>query len=390
MPKRRTTEEFIAICKEKHGDRYDYSQTKYIDSKSYVTIVCREHGPFQQTGSHHTQGRGCKKCASSSAAKSTSMFVEKAKKKHGDRYDYSSSVYTTGKNKIAIICRQHGPFYQRPRDHISGYNCPRCSTNQRLGIDTFITRSRKIHGDKYDYSLVEYVNSFTPVIIQCSKHGNFNQLPPIHMRGSGCPMCGYDIPTTQEFIDRCNKIHGGIYDYSLTEYTDAHSQVTIVCSHHGQFNQRAHCHLQGKGCPSCTNKTEGKVKMFLEENGFDFIHDKQWVEVLGRRRPDFVSHSLKLVLEIDGEQHFKQVSDWICPEEQQLIDTMKTIAIMRHGYSVIRISYLFLRREDWKDLLLPCIKKYEKVLYLFTPDGDIYDNHKMLYKKYKLNTSSIL
>ena len=54
----------------------------------------------------------------------------------------------------------------------------------------FISKARKIHGDKYDYSKVEYVNCKVKVCIICPKHGEFWQKPDLHTnKKNGCPLC---------------------------------------------------------------------------------------------------------------------------------------------------------------------------------------------------------
>ena len=128
--KKYTTETFINAAKKIHGDRYDYSETEYVDITTKVKIICQEHGVFYQTPYLHLKGNGCKQCACDtlglSKRKSTEQFIEEAKKIHGDKYDYSNTNYLTAKNKVCIICPSHGEFYQSPWKHITGCGCPKC------------------------------------------------------------------------------------------------------------------------------------------------------------------------------------------------------------------------------------------------------------------------
>ena len=126
------------------------------------------------------------------ARKTTSEFIKDSKKIHGDKYDYSLVEYIGARTKVKIICPQHGEFEQRPGAHFNGgRGCKQCGFNirQRLTTEQFIERARKLHGDKYDYSLVQYVNNRTKVKIICPKHGEFEQVPSSHCNGNGCKKC---------------------------------------------------------------------------------------------------------------------------------------------------------------------------------------------------------
>lgn len=116
-------------------------------------------------------------------------FITKARAVHGDKYDYSKVVYVNQSVDVIIICPEHGEFLQRPNNHYMGAGCPLCTGNHKMTTETFIKRAREIHGDKYDYSKSVYVNSKTKLIISCPEHGDFEQSPDKHLSGHGCPMC---------------------------------------------------------------------------------------------------------------------------------------------------------------------------------------------------------
>jgi hypothetical protein len=156
----------------------------------------------------------------------TEEFIKKAKKVHGDRYDYSLVVYNGYKTKIKIICREHGVFEQNPGDHYSnGCGCPKCYlikknrniNNQKIGLDKFIIRSNEIHNNKYDYSLVQYKNCKTKVKIICPEHGVFKQIPDHHYRGVGCPKC-YDFTNKYLYIIFDNEL--GLYKIGFSNNPD--------------------------------------------------------------------------------------------------------------------------------------------------------------------------
>lgn len=121
------TEYAINILKEVHGDTYDYSKFKYVTAKTLSTIICKDHGEFEQTYDVHKKGHGCTKCYNERSTKTTKEFVKEASKKHNNEFDYSKSIYVKGTEKIEIICRTHGSFWQTPNSHVSdGQKCPYC------------------------------------------------------------------------------------------------------------------------------------------------------------------------------------------------------------------------------------------------------------------------
>ena len=212
----------------------------------------------------------------------TSEFVAKAKMLHGDKYDYSKVKYDGAAIKVSIICPIHGEFLQTPHKHAnSGRGCPPCGIKQRresqsLGNESFIKKAREIHGDKYDYSKVEYKNAHTKVEIICliDNHGVFKQPPTDHLyQKSGCPKCGGRlINNTQEFIEASVLIHSEKYDYSKSVFKDAKSKVIIGCPFHGEFKQAAYHHSHGIGCPKCGDeiRTLGETIKELEYLGRDY------------------------------------------------------------------------------------------------------------------------
>lgn len=123
------------------------------------------------------------------------IFIENAKKIHGDKYDYSKILYKNAKTKIIIICQKHGEFLQKPNNHLSGQGCFKCGVENACKLissntEKFIKKSKDIHGDKYYYSKVKYKNDHTKVIIICKKHGEYLQTPNNHLHNRGCPKCG--------------------------------------------------------------------------------------------------------------------------------------------------------------------------------------------------------
>lgn len=134
---------------------------------------------------------------------------------------------------------------------------------RRLTQDEFIERARSVHGDKYDYSKVEYKGKEQKVLIICPEHGEFWQESNSHMRGSGCPVCGSlkrvasrpdTRKTTEWFVEKARQVHGSKYDYSKTRYVDWKTKVCITCPFHGDFYVRPGHHFEGQGCSYCTSR----------------------------------------------------------------------------------------------------------------------------------------
>lgn len=178
-----------------HNNKYDYSKSEYKTSEEKVCIICPIHGEFWQTPHGHLRGQGCPNCGIERRKNNTQEFIEKAKEIHGDKYDYSKTKYTDSFNYVIVNCSKHGDFKIIANAHTcKKQGCPMCSKEQGtekkcLGKETFINNAIKIHGDKYDYSKVIYKNNYTKVIITCPIHGDFEQVPHSHLRGGGCPFC---------------------------------------------------------------------------------------------------------------------------------------------------------------------------------------------------------
>ena len=145
-------------------------------------------------------------------------------KKHGNVYDYSLITEHNYANYLApvpIICSKHGVFYQTPRLHAMGSGCPICCRNVKLTKDSFVKRAEQIHGDKYDYSKVDYINSKKHVVITCLKHGDFRQTPSRHLLGCGCPLCEKEMRKNRPNYKQRKPLQGvGILDIDTSTHID--------------------------------------------------------------------------------------------------------------------------------------------------------------------------
>lgn len=187
-------------------------------------------------------------------------FIKTSKKIHENKYDYSKVIYKNGTSKVIIICPAHGKFLQSPNSHKKGHGCPECSNCKKLTTKKFIEKSKKIHGNKYDYSKTIYRGAHIKVKIICPIHGEFFQTASNHINTKcACPNCANikrslaHSRSILEYINLAKKVHRNKYDYSKVLYKSAHKKIIIICPIHGKFLQSPNNHLKGCGCQKCRN-----------------------------------------------------------------------------------------------------------------------------------------
>ena len=317
--------------------------------------------------------------------KKTELFISKAINIHKDKYDYSKVNYINAKTKVTIICKEHGEFQQTPSNHLSNYNCQKCANNLKSNTISFIEKANIIHNNRYDYSKVNYINSDTQVIIICKAHGEFSQIPDFHInRKCGCPKCSNNVKShLLEFIEKSKKIHNNKYDYSKVIYINNYTNVIITCKIHGEFMQTPDIHINQKcGCPSCINKTEykfyNKLKEFYPTLKRQF--KVEWCKNKLYLPFDFVIEEMNIIIELDGEQHFTQVSNWTSPEIQVEKDKYKINCANNNRFSVIRLLQKDVVKDnfDWISEIKLSITKIVnegKIQNIFICKNNEYINH---------------
>jgi len=309
----------------------------------------------------------------------TNLFIEKARKIHGDKYDYSESEYINTNTKIKVICHkkdkfgdEHGYFLVTPHAHtgIMKSGCPKCSHKFRKDTEYFVKEAKLIHGDKYDYSKVKYKKALEDIEIICPKHGSFFITPNQHLSGAGCKKCGYETVkekmsmTTNEFIKKAKKIHGDKYDYSKTdlEHRDEKGRVIITCKKHGEFWQNPSKHLIGQGCQKCKQShLENEILNFLKKEKIENIVQKKF-DWLGKQSLDFYLPQYNVAIECQGKQHFG-IGNWNNKNFNiiEKRDSIKRKLCEENGikllyYSNLGIEYPYFVFEN-KEELLKEIKK---------------------------------
>lgn len=371
-------DKFIKEANNIHNNKYDYSKSNYKSAKENIIIICLIHGEFEQSPNKHLCGNGCRKCANDKIKERMSIpwniYMEDLHKIHNNKYDYSKVIWKGVDIDIIVICPIHGDFEIRPADHKRGRECQKCSKEthiqyNKLDTEEFIKKSIEIWGNKYNYSKTNYIDSNNKVIIICDKHGEFEQLPSNHYK-YGCGNCGYEqnmrnIKLKEEcknnFEIKANKIHNNTYDYSRANYIDVVTKLIVICKKHGDFNISPSNHLRGKGCSKCVNKTEQKLydKLSILYSTLQQQFKVEWCKNKTYLPFDFVIPENKIIIELDGRQHFQQVKNWDEPKKTQENDKYKMKCANDNNYSVIRILQedVFYDTYQWLEELKTNIEK---------------------------------
>ena len=219
---------------------------------------------------------------------------------------------------------------------------------KKLTTEEFIIKAREVHGEKYDYSKVNYLTTMEKVCIICPKHGEFWQTPNSHLHGKGCPKCGVKKcidaikSTKEEFLIKAKEVHGNKYDYSKVEYINNKTKICIICPIHGEFWQVPNSHLSENGCPKCMqSKLEKKCSNFLTEHNIKFDTEKTFMW-LGNQRIDFYLMDYNAAIECQGLQHFEAVDYYGGLKElrtRQKRDCKKYNKCNEHGIDIFYFTF---------------------------------------------------
>jgi hypothetical protein len=296
----------IAEATEKFNGKFDYSLVEYTGKDVPVLICCPEHGIFQQRLYDHVRStNGCKQCANKANGKRCSTSQEEVIRRFNEvhdniedpKFDYSSVKYENMHKKVELWCLVHGPFWQKPSDHLNSHGCPnckgdKCKERRKVPLDKILGRFEEKHEGKYTYPDIEsyYVDSSTIINIECEKHGIFTQTAHSHLYG-GCAKCGKDSlsaqtkgvekphrrTTIEKYITKANEKHDYRYEYDKTVYVKSRgTKIIVTCKEHGDFEISPRSHLTGWGCRSCSLRAMGQrfsLKVPELVNKLNVIHD---------------------------------------------------------------------------------------------------------------------
>lgn len=249
---------------------------------------------------------------------------------------------------MIIICKIHGKFEVRPDNHYRT-NCPKChckNKNQnKWNTEKFIEHCKKIHKNKYDYSLVKY-NSTNSVKIICKIHGIFEQSAISHIKGHGCSLCSKNKKFSKEkLLEEFRKLHGDKYEYEFLEKYDLNSYINVFCKNHGWFKQKIRKHLIGRGCRTCNmSSSENIIRKFLIDKNINFIKNYKFDDCIYKQALhfDFYLKDKNMVIEFDGEQHYIRYR-WENDDEElkirQLRDGIKNKYCYDKNIKMLRIKW---------------------------------------------------
>lgn len=276
----------------------------------------------------------------------TEIFIKRAKDKHGNKYDYTKTVYINKRTEVCITCPEHGEFYQIPYSHINGYSgCTTC--NGRISVNEFIKQCKNIHNNKYNYSNVNYTGKRNKICIICPMHGKFHQIANDHLNGCGCIKCAnVETLTTETFINKANVVHNNKYEYTKCNYINNRQHVVIICPEHGEFTQQPKAHLNRQGCPLCYNPSNGEtsIRNYLIQNDIGFIQQHKFDGCKSKRKLpfDFYIPTNNILIEFDGIQHFKPINQFggqLAYLTTIKHDILKTEYCTQYDIKLLRIPY---------------------------------------------------
>ena len=326
---------FISLSKKAHeGENLDYSKVVYVNNKTPVTIIDHdlrddgtEYGEYTQLPLNHIKGMGhpekSAKRGGSKRRKTWEELLEIFRIVHeGENLEYPEQEFENIESRIRIIDHdldnngnEYGEFWQEIHSHMRGSKHPRKAIDNRRRIirarryytdEEFKEQCRKVWGDRYDLSEVNYEKNKKKIKVICREHGPFNVSADNFKAGHGCPKCAsVQRYTTEEWVEKVNELHGGKYDYSKTIYTTATGKVTIICPKHGEFSITANKHMSGRGCPKCGRERSNDSKKITRE---EFVErsNKQHNNSYDYSIVDYVNNSTKVNIICGKHGIFKQ------------------------------------------------------------------------------------
>jgi hypothetical protein len=349
------TERFIFESKKIHGDEYDYSEVEFKNMKSHV-IVIKNGVEYLQRPEKHLLGNKPDKVR---RLINTKDFIEKSRSVWGYKYDYSLVEYK-GSN-VEVLIKYRGEVYrQKPVQHLIGYKCER---NTIKNEKDFLRKCFLRHGNKYDYSLVEYKGMGEKIKIIFNGE-LYDQKASAHLYLGHCEKV-IKKKTTDKFITEANEIHNFRYDYSKVNYENNQKKVIIICKTHGEFQQVPSSHLSGTGCPNCNeSKGEKKIVKYLKQHNIDFLRQYKFDNCIGIRYKlpfDFYLPSMRTAIEFDGIQHFQPLKIFggtEAFEKLKINDKIKNDYCEDNYINLIRIRYD--QMNDIYRILYENLKNYIK------------------------------
>lgn len=357
MTKRDTIADFINKATVVHGNKYNYDNVKYVNSRTKIDIICNKCTVIlQHTPSQHLRSKYCMNCF---YIDSKNTFIKRSIELYGDKFDYSLINKVSGTNtKVTLICKTCGTqFEQFVSNHIQGtHGCKKCWVqHKRMKPDEYIKRCKEVHGDAFDYSLVKFVNTLENIKILCKKCDTvFEQNAGAHLyHKHKCLKCTHNNQRKDldKFIQQSKEVHGDNYDYTLVEYINAVTHVTIKCNKcQTTFLQIPRNHYQlARGCMKCNfSKGEVKSELILKNNTNvrEIIPQHRFKDCKNKHTLPFdfkvvLTNDKWFLIEYNGQQHYKEVKFFKARnlQQQQIYDKIKYDYCKNNDIPLLVIKY---------------------------------------------------
>lgn len=301
---RKSNYEIVSQFEKVHGKgKYIYDCVNYEKNNQKVEIKCHKHDAFWQTPNKHLLGRGCPKCADEKRNEnnkwSLNDFIKASNKVHKNKYEYITKQYNGANSFVEILCDKHGLYRQKAIDHLNGHGCKKCA-------------------------------------IELNKEKLFK--------------------TNEQIIERAKTIHGDYYDYSLVNYSGIYNKIDIICPSHGKFKQIANIHLRGGGCPKC-NKSKGEklISEILDKYKIIYVEQHKFSDCKNKALLpfDFYLNDLNICIEFQGVQHYNVMKHWggeLALRKVQINDSIKKNYCLTNKIKLIEIKFS-LNNEEIEDLI---------------------------------------
>ena len=326
----------IVVCK-KHGE-FRIPAYRFISGEG-----CPKCAQEKRIESCHTR-------------KTTESFVNEIKEKFGNRVNCDEIVYVNANTPVIITDNKLNIRYEiSPTKLLTRGLLKR----PKITKEEFIKKAKEVHNNKYDYSKVDYINLNTKVCIICPEHGEFWQKPKDHLLGYECIECGHNKSHLKlkkdkcDFVEKANKIHGNFFTYDNFDYLNYHAKSSITCPIHGDFQQSPAKHLEGHGCPKCNEShLEREVRLYLENKNIKFTQEFKpiWLKNgKGFQRVDFLINGTKYLIECQGIQHFIKPNYNYSINVNKIIELDKRKNRLAHENGYVILYYTSTDNIKYKD-----------------------------------------
>lgn len=403
---RKSQSEFIEAVTKKHGGRYDLSTIIYRGYDHDITVVCKDHGEFVTSPASLLNSKiGCPQCALKVQGVKRQYprekYIEQLIEIHGDKFQYGEILREKGGPYIETLCKQHGWFKASISNLRNGSGCKKCYFESRVGkykSDTlaFIERAKAAHGDKYDYSMVEYSGTSGKVKIICPKHGTFEQAAGAHVAGQGCPECGSEIvglrsrSNTGEVLSKIKAVHGEKYDYSNFKYEGCQKQTTVTCKKHGEFQILPLTLINGGGCKQCgidASASKQKLKQADVISKIESKHGKKY----GYENLNYTGSKNKIALSCEKHGQFNAEAGSIfkgtgCPRCANVGPSQGQLEMFEFINSVVpaELEVKFKNSQHSHDILIPSLDLSVEYHGLIWHSSKFQKNERADFKKHRL------